>query len=571
MNRTNKPGQEVPLSSPPSVEHAFEEALNLHRAGRLDEAEKLYLKVLEAQPDHFNSFRLLGVIDDQRGNHEAAVRHIDAALKINPNFAEAFNSRGNALKKMQRWDEALASYDQAIALNPGYAGAFNNRGTALHKLKRIDEALGSFDQAIALNPDYAVAFNNRGNALKEIGRLDEALASYDQAIALKPDYADAFKNRGTLLQELWRLDEALVSYDQAIALKPDYAEVFNNRGSALHHLKRLDEALTSYDRAIALKPDFANAIVNRGMTRLLFGRFQEGWPDFEWRWAANGLPRKQPQINAPVWQGEDLAGRRIAVYAEQGLGDVIQFARYLPRLAELGADVAFLAPAKLVRLLRTLPSKVGVVSSIDGAEPFDFQCALMSLPFWSGTELSSIPDEVPYLNSERDLVARWAHQLGHHGFKIGIAWQGKPDSMLDRGRSIALAEFVPLSWLPGVRLISLQKNHGLDQLASLPAGTNVEILSDEFDSGPDAFIDTAAVMANLDLIITSDTSIAHLAGALGRPTWVVLSYVPDWRWLLDQEDCPWYPTMRLFRQRIAGDWKSVFSNIERQLRPIQAQ
>jgi tetratricopeptide (TPR) repeat protein len=518
--------------TPSPADNPFDEALKLHRAGRLDAAEAMYRKVLEAQPGHFNSLRLLGVIESQRGNHAAAVRLIEAALTRNPNAAEGFNSLGNALRKLKRLDEAVTSFDRAISLKPAYAKAYNNRGGAFHELKR----------------------------------LDEAVASYDQAIALDPDFADALKNRGDALQELRRLEEAVASYDHAVALRPDFAEALNNCGSALHELKRLHEALRTYDRAIALKPGFANAYVNRGMTRLLLGRLQDGWEDLEWRWKANGLPGRHPAVDAPIWQGEALGGLRIAIWAEQGLGDVIQSVRYLPLLMQRGAKVVFLAPETLVRVLRPLSSVVEVVDSMKGAAPFDFQCALMSVPLRFGTNLHSVPSTVPYLSAEKDLADRWTKHLGGHGFKIGIAWQGNPDRRLDRGRSIPLAEFVPLARVPGVRLISLQKKHGLGQLAGLPADANVEILPDGFDSGPDAFIDTAAVMAGLDLIITSDTSIAHLAGALGRPTWLALKHVPEWRWLIDREDCPWYPAMRLFRQETEGDWKSVFSKIEKALR-----
>ena len=549
---------------PSQGEHPFEEALKLHRAGDLDAAEKLYHRVLEGQPSHFDSLRLLGVIEQQRGNYTAAVRQIEAALATNPNIAEGFNSLGIALRKLKKLDEAVASFDRAITLRPVYAKAFYNRGGALQDLRRLDEALASYDKAIALEPSCAASFNSRGNALKDMQRLNEALTSYDQAIVLNPGFADAHKNRASVLQQMWRLEEAVASYDQAIALNAAFAEAFNNRGSALHELGRMDEALSNYDRAIVLKPQFGNAYVNRAMTRLLVGRLQEGWEDSEWRWRANGLPVERAGVHARTWQGEDLFGQTILVWSEQGLGDVIQFARYLPLLAQRGAKVTFLAPAKLVRLLRSLSSEIEVVSSLEPASTFDFQSALMSVPFRYGTSLPCIPCSVPYLSAEADLVSRWAgHMVGR--FSIGIAWQGNPNQRLDYGRSIPLVEFDALAHLPGVRLISLQKKDGLDQRANLSAAGNVEFLSD-LDNGPDAFIDTAAVMANLDLVITSDTSIAHLAGALGRPTWVALKHVPDWRWLMNGEDCPWYPTMRLFRQKTAGDWKSVFLTIEKFLK-----
>lgn len=459
--------------------------------------------------------------------------------------------------------EELELLNQIIARDPGNADAFINRATALHKVGRLNEAVASFDQAIALGPDNALAFHARGHVLKDMNRLHDALTSYDKAIALDPNRADAWKNRGTVLLQLSRLEEAEANFDRAIALKPGFAEAYNNRGTALHYMRRLDEAVASFDRAIATKPGFANAIFNRGLAKLLGGNLREGWADYEWRWKSKGF-RPPREFDGPIWRGEDLAGRSIAIDAhEQGLGDVIQFARYLPLIVQRKAKVSLLAPKKLVRLLRPLLSEIEIVTSTDFGRPFDFYCPLMSLPFAFGTELSSIPYRVSFLKAEEELVARWKERLGGHGFKIGIGWQVGVSQ--DRARSIPLAEFIPLSRIPNVRLISLQKEHGLEQFAGLPAGTQMEELSDGFDNGPDAFIDTAAIMANLDLIITADISIAHVAGALGRPTWIGLKYVPDWRWLLDRDNSPWYPTVRLFRQQTDGDWESVFSRIRQEL------
>jgi tetratricopeptide repeat protein/protein prenyltransferase alpha subunit repeat-containing protein len=411
--------------------------------------------------------------------------------------------------------------------------------------------------------------------------LGEELAKCDRAIARNPDDAGAWKNRGTVFLHAWYqlaaagrtsegvvcLEEALGSLDRAVALKPDYAEAFNNRGAVLHLLGQLDDGLCSFDQAIALKPDFANAFVNRGMAKLLLGDFREGWTDYEWRWKLRGIPGMPPSADSRMWQGEDLAGRSIAVYAlGQGFGDIFQFARYLPLLVQRGAKVILHASPKVIRVLQPLLSGVDVVSSKEARVRCDFSSAIMSLPLGFGTELQTIPGEIPYLRAESDLAAKWKKRLGDHGFKIGIGWQAEPSQ--DGGRSIPLTEFSALCRLPGVRLICLQKNFGLDQLANLPAGAHIEVLGDEFDGGPDAFIDTAGAMANLDLIVSADISIAHLACALGRPAWVGLPYMPDWRWLLDREDSPWYPTMRLFRQEKDRDWNFAFTRIETELRRL---
>jgi hypothetical protein len=325
--------------------------------------------------------------------------------------------------------------------------------------------------------------------------------------------------------------------------------------------------MASYDQAIALRPNNADALLNRGLCKLLLGYYQEGWQDYEWRWEAMRFLDKRPKINVATWEGEDLAGRRLVVFSEQGLGDTIQFARFLPQLVQRKAKVTFLTQAKLVRVLRPLIRDIDVISAIDNQDAFDLQCALMGLPLRFNTDLDTIPARIPYLSAEPDRVARWKERIGAYGFKIGIGWQGKPNGQ-DNHKHIPLEEFIPLTRIPQVRLISLQHGNGVDQLARLPADVKIETLGDDFDSGPDAFIDTAAVMANLDLIISSCTSIPHLAGALGRPTWIVLKHVPDWRWLLDREDSPWYPTMRLFRQPERDDWTSVFSKIERELRSL---
>ncbi len=577
----------------------FEKAVSLHQKGQLDEAEHLYRKILAQNPKNAEALHLLGVIEAQRKNFAAGVEIFDRAIKIQPNNAAFLSSRGNALRGLGQLNEALAAYDSALAIKPDYAEALNNRGVVLQGLRRPDEAIASLNQALAIKPDYAEAFSNRGNLLQELGRLDEALASYDRALAINPNYAEVHYNRGSTLQglkrldealssyyraltirpqfaeahlhrgnaleELKRLDEALAAYDRALAIKPNYPEALYNRGHALHDLRQLDKALASYDRALALKPDDAEVFFNRGLTRLLSGHFQAGWADYEWRWQTKDFLGRRPDLDAPHWRGEDIAGRSILVFTEQGIGDLVQFARFLPLLAGRGAKVTFRAPANMIRLLRPLGTQIELAGLMRHGGSYDFQCALMSLPRWFGTDLNSIPAEIPYLEPEAGLAARWKRRIGDQGFKIGIAWQGNPTGKIDQGRSYPLSELVPLARVPGVRLISLQKYHGLDQLSGLPSDVTVETLGNDFDSGEDALIDTAAVMSHLDLIITMDTSIAHLAGALGRRTWVALKYVPDWRWLLERNDSPWYPSLRLFRQQTDGDWKGVFSRMESEL------
>ena len=422
---------------------------------------------------------------------------------------------------------------------------------------------------LAIKPDYAETLNNRGNVLNELRRLDEALASYDRALAIRPDYADALNNRGNVLFELKRLDEALASHDKALALRPDYAAALDNRGNVLLKLKRLDEALASYDKALAIKPNDADALANRAHLALLEGRYAEGWRDYEIRWEVGQTPTRKLVAPWPQWKGEDLREKRIIVYEEQGLGDVIQCSRFLTLIVSRGARVTFLVRASLHRLFRPFEPSVRMVDKPPPGEIFDFQSALMSLPGGLKTTLENIPTNIPYLWPEEPLVALWREKLGSQGFKVGICWQGNPDQRGDSGRSIPLRCFQSLARVPGVRLISLQKHHGLDQLENLPSDMRVETLGQDFDNGPDAFVDSAAVISCLDQVITADTSIAHLAGALGRPVWVALKQVPHWLWMLDRPDSPWYPTMALYRQEVRDDWASVFLALADNLGKLQ--
>jgi tetratricopeptide (TPR) repeat protein len=512
----------------------LERALECVRSGRLAEAEAICRRILADEPRHFGTLHLSGVLNIRRGRFEEAVHQIDRALAIDPGVSEAHNNRGNALKELKRYDEAVASYDRAIALNPV----------------------------------FAEAYHNRANALIELKRLDEALASYDRALALRP-YPAVLCGRGIVLSRLRRPQQALADYERAIALEPGYAEAFNLRANVLIELDRLGEALADYDRAIAINPARAEAFYDRAHGRLLAGRYPEGWADHEWRWQAKGFPSKRPKISAPPWQGQDLNGRRLLVFQEQGFGDIIQFARYLPLLRECGAKVAFFIAPGLARLLRPVTAGIDIIHNLAHAGALDFQCALMSLPRWFKTDIGSIPAGIPYLRAERELVARWKERIGVHGFKIGIGWQGNPKG-LDANKHIALSEFIALARMPEVRLISLQHKDGLEQLADLPSDFRIETPGEDFNRGPDAFIDTAAVMANLDLIVSCDTSIPHLAGALGMPAWIILKHVADWRWLLGRDDSPWYPTVRLFRQAAMGDWRSAVAKVEQELKSLLA-
>ena len=587
-----------------SIQDKFRQGVALHQQGRFAEAKQIYRDVLAQDPKSFEAMHLLGVIALQTRKMQQAVELIGKAIALNPAVPTAHCNLGSALTALQRHAEALASFDKAIALKvdladahgnraaalialkqyehalascdtaialkPDYAEAHNNRAYALNALKRHEEAIASCDQAIALRANYPEAHNNRGNALNALGRHTDAVASYDKAIGFAPKYAEAYNNRGNALYHLGRAEEAASSYELAIAARPDYAEAYNNRGNALGSLQRCEPALASYDRAIALRPDYAEALFNKSVLLLLMGRLADGWRLYEWRKKkANPIAaRTYPQ---PLWLGDaDIAGKTILLYEEQGLGDTIQFCRYAPLVAQRGARVILEVPPQLTRLAASL---TGVAQVIETARPlpaFDFHCPLLSLPLAFKTELTTIPAGMPYLKADPGQSKAWHDRLGAKTkLRVGLVWSGgirpnQPVSVNQR-RNIPLAKFAVLH-NPAVAFYSLQKGQ--------PGEAELADLKHNRWSGPDIvdltgaigdFADTAAFIDNLDLVITVDTATAHLAGALGKPVWILNRFDTDWRWLLGRSDSPWYPSARIFRQENPGDWDGVIQRIKAEL------
>ena len=491
------------------------QAVQLHEAGNLAAAEALYRRLLAQEPRNVQALYFLAILCAQTGRQDEALQGLGRVLALAPDFAPAWSTYGNVLGELGRWKEALAAQDKAIALGFAETGAFINRGKALGSLDRHDAALESYNAALALEPDNVEALSDRGVVLMALGRPAEALDSYERALARQP-IAATFSNHANALQELMRPAEALASFDRALALSPDRAE-------------------THWNKALCL---------------LRAGRLPEGLALYEWR-KKRAVWNKPVPCPVPEWTGaENLEGRTLLIQAEQGLGDTIQFCRYAELAKARGAHVILCVQDALVRLLQSLPVMVRGTGAVPDA---DFHIPLLSMPLAFGTTLATIPADIPYLVAEPERVARWQSRIGGHGFRIGVCWQGAAG--IETSRHFIAERLAPLARLPGVRLISLQK-------AVAPPAAAIEYLGDDFDSGPDAFLDSAAAIQSLDLVVTVDTALAHLAGALGAPTWVALKRLADWRWFQDRGDSPWYPGMRLFRQSAPGDWDSVMSQIE---------
>lgn len=591
-----------------TIQEAFRQAVALHQHGRFAEAEAVYQDILRQDPTFFEALHLLGVVALQTRRTRESVELITKAIALNPNvaaahinlgsalialtrfaealpsfdnaialrpdFAEAHNNRAAALNALKRHEQALKSCDTALALKPDYPEAHNNRADALNALKRHEEALASCDRAIALKSNYPEAHNNRGNALNALARHEEAIASYDKAIALNANYAEAHNNRGNALYNLAQPEQALASYEKAVALRPNYAEAHNNCGNASSYLKDCETALVRYDRAIALKPDYADSHFNKSLLLLLMGHFEQGWQLYEWR-KKKANPIAARPYRQPLWLGErNIAGKTILLYEEQGLGDTIQFCRYAKLVAELGAKVILEAPPQLTRLLGSLSQGVEIVETGAPLSDFDYQCPLLSLPLAFKTSLSNIPANIPYLKADLQKSLSWKEKLGEKTkARVGLVWSGgirpnQPVSVNNR-RNIPLSKLVPLKH-PNIDFYSLQKGQpGESELGELKRGNwnGPEII--DFSSQLSDFSDTAALMENLDLLITVDTSTAHLAGALGKPVWILNRFDTCWRWLLERTDSPWYPTAKLYRQEKGEDWAHVIQRVKKDLASFQ--
>jgi tetratricopeptide (TPR) repeat protein len=581
---------------------SFEQALARHRAGQLDEADRIYREILAADPRHGDALHLSGVLKNQQGQPAEALRLVAAALRAKPNAADVLISHGVILDALKRHEEALASFDRVLAQRAGDALLHYNRGNALQNLGRIAEALASFDRAVELAPDLGTAHHNRACALAALERSEEALRSFDRALTLDIGPADrvsALSNRGKTLVKLRRPEEALASFDRALALAPDHVDTLVRRGTALVSLGHHDEALAAFAAALRINPDCLDAYVNRGnayavlnqfdaalaefafvtarqpdhadanfneaLVRLCLGDFDRGWQKYEYRWRCAQFAALRPNIAQPIWLGDgDPCGKTVLLHAEQGMGDVIQFIRYAPLLAARGATVIVGVHRPLASVIAGVPGVTQVIADGETLPNFDLYCPMMSLPLAFATDIATVPANVPYIRAQQERVDRWRQRLPQTGrLRIGICWAGTRGHPNDRNRSMPLDRLTKMLAISGVDFVSLQKEVG-EADAAILREHDVTQLGGEFED----FADTAAVLSMLDLVISVDTSVAHLAGAMAKAVTLLVPFSPDFRWMLDRTDTPWYPTMRLYRQSAVGDWTAPLERLRQELEGV---
>lgn len=570
--------------------------LSLQSQGRLDDAVRQFEAVLAIDPGVAECYVALCQASVQLGRMEEARAVVARGLARCPGSPELHGLSGNLLLHEGQFDRAIDAFDQALQLNPGYVEAHYNRAIALQSLERFDDALAGFDAAASLRPDYQVAqlgrarmslqlgrpadalaafqravdndpgnadlLNNRGLLQRQLGRLGDALATFERALQARPDFAEALSNRGLVLHELDRFEEALADYDRALKIKPELPDAHVNRGNALRELLRHEEALAAYDRALGIKPDLEAVYLNQSLSRLVLGDLVGGWPRYEWRWQTDQSVAPERPFAQPMWLGkEPLEGKTVLLHAEQGMGDTIQFCRYARFVADKGAKVVLAAQAPLKPLLEGLEGVDRIIVPGELPPAFDYHCPLLSLPLAFATTLETIPAGRGYIHIAGPRfdarLDEWKARLGSDDRpRIGLVWSGNANHKNDRNRSVALSSVVRIL-SDRARFVCLQNEIRAADATVLEQRGDIE----RFDAELVDFAETAALIAHLDLVVSVDTSVAHLAAAMGKPVWLLLPFNPDWRWLLAREDSPWYETVRLFRQARLGDWEETLSKV----------
>jgi tetratricopeptide (TPR) repeat protein len=578
------------------VMQAISDAVKSYQNGRYDDAEEKCSRVLSLAPQHPEALYLLGLLAYEAERYKIAFDHIRTACSISPGNAYYLNLLGSIHCKQHNFDAAVTCHQKAIDINPDFAEAYNNLGNVYIEQGKLNEAIASFRRAISIRPNYARAYiclctalrrkgdfeaclqnisklisiNNllpevyyeKGVTYFELNNLNESVVNLNKAIEIKHDYCNAHLKRIECLIKMNMFEAAQVNCDEIIAIKPDLKEAYLSKGYVLEHLKRFDEALKCYEQAINISNDYAEAYVNKGFLQIKLGEYESGWELTEWRWKQKGYQELERTFDKPLWLGRDqLNNKTIFLYPEQGFGDFIQCCRYIPLLEEMGAKVILEVKKPLASLVATVSPKITVIAPEEKVPAFDCHCPIMSLPHAFRTNVATIPSHTPYLFVPTESKAKWLQVLGPRTIiRIGLVWSGEPGHKNDHNRSIRFRNFEPLFELP-CEFHSLQNVIRNGEFA-IPDDLD-QIIHHEKEILD--FSDTAALVEEMDLVISVDTSVAHLAGALGKPVWILLPAIADYRWLLDRDDCPWYPTALLFRQEKIGDWSGVISVIRERL------
>lgn len=541
----------------------FQEGLKLHQLGDLARAKSFYISVLSIDPKHFDALHLLGLIEHQSQNYHLAIDLISQALKVFEKSELAHCNLGNVFLSIANYTKALEHYDRSISICFEHFEAHFNKGIALKALGRFEEAIVTYQIAIALKPDFEKFQLNTGALLNDLGQSQLAKNYFDNALIINPVFAEAFCNRGVALNNLGQTESALHNYEIAISIKPNYQECHSNKGVVLQDLKKTNQAIRSLNNAIQIDFIDAESHFNLGLSLLRSGDMENGLIEYEWRWMSpsSSCFKTKREFSKPLWLGQySLTDKTILIHAEQGLGDSIQFVRYLELVTELGAKVIFEVQAPLVELFKQMKGNIELVVKGNNLPDFDFHCPLMSLPLAFNTCLQTIPFKESYINSDFLKRQFWSQRLlKSNNPKVGLVWSGNVAHSNDRQRSLELSKLC--SYLPdGFDYVSLQKEVRESDYEYL-CNSNIQHFEEEIED----FTDTAALCSLMDLVICVDTSVAHLSAALGRPTWILLPFVPDWRWLLDREDSPWYPTVKLIRQQSKGEWAGALRSMQESL------
>ena len=555
-----------PKKNPPK--HIMGQLLQLNIEKRYEELSALALKIIGFYPDSYNVWNILGIAYLGQKDFKNAIRSFQKALKFKPNYYEALNNLGNAYNNNKNFASANKAYNQALCLQPQSCDVLNNLASVAIQQENLDEAEIYLNRALKIKPDHPEALYNLGNIFWKKGDLKEAKLAYQKSVKYNPKFGQAFHNLGAVFMELERLDAALESFGNALSTEYRNAELLHDVGVALRQKGFVDESINALQKGLDYKPGCPELTFNLALSYLAKGDFLSGFNLYESRYFREGstilLPRK-----SLIWDGiESLEGKHFFVYEEQGFGDILQFCRFLPKLKEKGAKITFKVTEGLHHLLSSLDKDINLLSNFSKLCPFDFECSLLSLPYLLGVELQTISSPNQYLYADQKKVSEWAGKLDKSSFNVGICWQGS-EAKADSGRFFPLSLFEGISKIPNVRLISLQKGKGEEQLNDI--SFELKHFTGQIDNDGNSFSDTAAIIKNCDLILTPDCSIAHLAGALGQPTWIILKKVPNWRWCSNFSKSPWYPKTSLYRQEIFEDWEQVFARVEIEMTAILAQ